>query len=364
MLVAHDVHNKIIDTLKKRGPSLPIQIAKEVALSSLFVSAFLSELVDDKRVKVSSLKVGGSPLYFLDGQEEQLEKFQKFLHPKESEAFLLLRSSKLLKDSNQDPAIRVALRAIKDFSVGFKVGEDIYWRYLLVPEQEITDLINSQIKPQAVLEQKPEIKLEVKSEIIPEITSETTHELKIEASSSEVIETPKTTPEVKPEEKLDEKHEESLEEKPKILKKRTTRQKESLEKPEVFSKSETIQFENPFAVKTLEKPKKEKPKSEFVLDIIKFIEKNSWKILEEKEHKAKEYFGVVQVDSELGPIAFLTLAKDKKSVSDTDLNTLLRQAQSIPLPALFIYTGSLSKKALEYQQKYYSILKVKRAKLS
>jgi len=368
MLVAHDVHNKIIDTIKKRGPSLPIQIAKEVALSSLFVSAFLSELVDDKRVKVSSLKVGGSPLYFLDGQEEQLEKFQKFLHPKESEAFLLLRSSKLLKDSNQDPAIRVALRAIKDFSVGFKVGEDIYWRYLLVPQQEITDLINSQIKPQAVLEQKPEIK----SEIIPEITSQTTPELKIEVSSSEIIETPKTISieevnlkaKPEPEEKLDENPEESLDEKPKPLKKKTTRQKEPLEKPEAFSKPESIQFENPFAVKTLEKPKKEKLKSEFVLDLIKFIEKNSWKILEEKEHKAKEYFGVVQVDTELGPIAFLTLAKDKKSVSDTDLNTLLRQAQSIPLPALFIYTGSLSKKALEYQQKYYSILKVKRAKLS
>ena len=127
MLIAHDVHNKIIDTLKRRGPSLPIQIAKEVNLSSLFVSAFLSELADDKRVKVSSLKVGGSPLYFLEGQEEQLEKFHKFLHPKEAEAFLLLKSNKLLKDSNQDPAIRVALRAIKDFSYGFKIGEDIYW---------------------------------------------------------------------------------------------------------------------------------------------------------------------------------------------------------------------------------------------
>lgn len=183
----------------------------------------------------------------------------------------MLRSSKLLKDSNQDPAIRVALRAIKDFSVGFKVGEDIYWRYLLVPQQEITDLINSQIKPQAVLEQKQEIKLEVKSEIIPEIISQTTPELKIEVSSSEVIETPKaiSIEEAKPEEKLDEKSEESLDEKPKPLKKKTTRQKESLEKPEAFSKPESIQFENPFAVKTLEKPKKEKSKSEFVLDFNK-----------------------------------------------------------------------------------------------
>ena len=42
MLIAHEVHTKIIETIKRRGPSLPIQIAKEVNLSSLFVSAFLS----------------------------------------------------------------------------------------------------------------------------------------------------------------------------------------------------------------------------------------------------------------------------------------------------------------------------------
>ncbi|MFA5259397.1 MAG: hypothetical protein WC979_04475 [Candidatus Pacearchaeota archaeon] len=345
MLIAHDVHNKIIETLKKRGPSLPIQIAKEVALSSLFVSAFLSELVDDKRVKVSSLKVGGSPLYFLEGQEEQLEKFHKFLHPKESEAFLLLKSNKLLKDSGQDPAIRVALRAIKDFSYGFKIGEDIYWRYLLVPEQEITELISSQVKPNLTLEQKPEI--------TPEITPEIKTEVK-----PEVISIPEALKEVK-----SSLNEEQPEEKPKLSRKKPIHQKESLEKPGIIAKPEVVSFENPFAVKTIEKPKKEKPKSKFVLDLIKFIEQNNWKLLEEKEHKAKEYSAIVQVDTELGPIAFLTLAKDKKSVSDTDLNTLLRQAQSIPLPALFIYNGNLNKKALEYQQKYYSILKVKLAKL-
>lgn len=346
MLIAHDVHNKIIEAIKRRGPSLPIQIAKEVSLSSLFVSAFLSELVDDKRVKVSSLKVGGSPLYFLEGQEEQLERFHKFLHPKEAEAFLLLKSNKLLKDSSQDPAIRVALRAIKDFSYGFKIGDDIYWRYLLTPEQEISSLINSQIPPtilpQTNLEPKLELKLEPKEELKQEET--------------ELIE-PKTPEKIELEEEL-------KEEKSKPTKKRTPKPKqEQKQEIKLEIRQDQSQFQNPFA-STLEKPKKEKIKSEFVLDIIKFIEKNNWKILEEKEHKAKEYFSIVQVDTELGPIAFLTLAKDKKSVSDSDLNTLLRQAQSIPLPALFIYTGNLSKKALEYQQKYYSILKTKKAKFT
>lgn len=347
MLIAHDVHNKIIDTLKRRGPSLPVQIAKEVNLSSLFVSAFLSELVDDKRVKVSSLKVGGSPLYFLEGQEEQLEKFYKFLHPKEAEAFLLLKNNKLLKEADQDPAIRVALRAIKDFSYGFKIGEDIYWRYLLIPEQEITDLINSQI-PQTSSEQK----FELKSEIIPETLKPAENEVKPElAREISII----------PEKESGVENIEIIEEKHKTARKRTIRAKP--EQKQVIRR-EQLQFQNPFASIGLEKSKKEKPKSEFVTSIIKFIERNSWRVLEEKEYRAKEYLSIVEVNTELGPIAFLSLAKDKKSVSDSDLNTLLRQAQSIPLPALFIYTGNLTKKALEYQEKYYSILKTKKAKFS
>src|SRR3989344_5530 len=118
-------HEKIIEVIKRKGPSLPIQISKEVGLSSLFISAFLSELAGEKRLKISHLKVGGSPLYFLEGQEEQLEKFYNYMPPKEAEAFLLLKEKKILKDAEQKPAIRIALRSIRDFAVGFKKDEEI-----------------------------------------------------------------------------------------------------------------------------------------------------------------------------------------------------------------------------------------------
>ncbi len=134
-------HEKIIEVIKRRGPSLPIQISKEVGLSSLFVSAFLSELAGEKRVKISHLKVGGSPLYFLEGQEEQLEKSYNYLHPREVEAFLLLKEKKILKDTEQKPAIRIALRSIRDFAIGFKKDEEIFWRYALTPESEIISIL-------------------------------------------------------------------------------------------------------------------------------------------------------------------------------------------------------------------------------
>jgi len=279
MIETKETHDKIIEVLKEKGPSLPIQISKSIGISSLFTSAFLSELANEKRIKISHLKVGGSPLYFLEGQEEKLENFHKYLHPKEAEAFLLLKKNKILKDSEQDPAIRVALRSIRDFSIGFKKQDEIYWRYMLFEEKDISK----------------------KSK------------------------------------------------KNKIIKKQT--------KISSQQKTSTI-FQNPLILQT-KKQKKQKQKSEFVLKIINILN-NNFKIIEEKTYKTKEYNCIIQINSNLGPINFLTQAKDKKTISETDLKKLLSDAQKIPLPAFMVYTGKLSKKAEQYTKDYYSILKVKK----
>ncbi len=142
---------KILSLLRMNGPSLPVHIAKGTGLSILFASAFLSELFYEKKINISNIKVGNSPLYFLPGQESQLERFFQYLKSKEKEAFLILKEKKFLMDSEQEPAIRVALREIKDFAIPFKDGEEIYWRYFIIPEQEFN--------------KKEEIKIEVKEEV-------------------------------------------------------------------------------------------------------------------------------------------------------------------------------------------------------
>ncbi len=280
---SNKIHEKIIEIIKNKGPSLPIQIAKQTGLNSLFISAFLSELLNEKRIKISHLKVGGSHLYFLQEQEEQLEKFHKFLHPKEIEAFFLLKKNKILKDSEQTPPIRVALRSIRDFAKGFKKNNEIFWRYVSIPESEIKKIKPKKEKPPKI--QKP-IKLQTQ-----------------------------------------------------IIKKTLT------------------EFENPLIIKK-EKPKKEKPKSDFVKKVIQIL--NRFTILEEKDYKLKEYNCILQIKSELGPINFFAQAKNKKKISETDLKKLLSNAQKIPLPALMVCTGKLSKKAIEFAKKYYSILKIKK----
>ena len=293
---SNEIHQKIIKVLNEKGPSLPINIAKSIGMSSLFVSAFLSEMADEKKIQISHLKVGGSPLYFLDGQEERLEGFSTYLHPRENEAFMLLRDKKVLKDDEMEPAIRVALRSIRDFAVGFKKDEEIYWRYVLIGEEGVRD----------ILEPKKKVIEEEKREMVKEV-----REIRAEKSMKKIIKGDKES-----------------------------------------------EFDNPLVIKGSEK--KKKAKSDFVLSVIDFIEKKGLKIVEEKDYKAKEYNSVVRIRSELGPIRFLCQAKNKKKISEGDLKKLLSEAQKIPLPAFFIYNGEISKKGNEYIEKYGSVLKAER----
>ena len=128
---------KILTILKRRGPSLPVHIAKEMEISMLFASAFLSELLSDKKIKISFMRVGNSPIYFISGQEISLRKFSQHLNRKEKEAYSILENKKFLKDTEQDPAIRVALRSIKDFAIPFKKSDEIYWRFLSEQEESL-----------------------------------------------------------------------------------------------------------------------------------------------------------------------------------------------------------------------------------
>lgn len=153
---AMQTRERIISFIRLRGPSLPVQIAKETGLSILFASAFLSELYGEKEIKISNLRVGSSPLYFIPGQEPQLENFSNYLKSKEKEAFLILKEKKILKDSDLQPAIRVALREIKDFAIPFEKNNEIFWRYFLRPELseiEITKIEEVQIEEKEESEQ-------------------------------------------------------------------------------------------------------------------------------------------------------------------------------------------------------------------
>lgn len=169
-----DVKEQILGFVRSEGPLLPVTISKKIDSNIIFAGAILSELVSNKLIKLSYAKIGGSPLYYVNGQEEKLSKLYDYLPGKEKEAYDLLKKEKVLKDITCEPGIRVALRQLKDFAFPFKVGEDIFWRWYLSKDDEVTNLLKKPKKPSLkknICEEKPEveIKKEPKKKIIKKI---------------------------------------------------------------------------------------------------------------------------------------------------------------------------------------------------
>ncbi|MCU0642621.1 MAG: hypothetical protein MUF61_03565 [archaeon] len=160
------IKERIVSIIQHKGPSLPVQIASTINVAPMFSSVFLSELYGDKKVLMSNMKVGSSPLYFLPGQEPQLENFIEHLNQREKEAFFLLKKEIVLEDSKQTPIIRVALRAIKDFAIPFRIEANnehkSFWRFFLVSEQDALEKLAPQKRLKDIPKPEEKVELEIK----------------------------------------------------------------------------------------------------------------------------------------------------------------------------------------------------------
>ncbi len=141
------VNQRVLEIVRQKGPLVPAQVSVEIGTSSLIVSAMLSELASGRQVRISSVKVGGSPLYYAPGQEEKLQRYVKYLHEKEVKAYELLKSRMVLRDDVLEPVIRVALRQIKDFALPLNVqtpdGEvKLFWKWYMISNDEAEPYIN------------------------------------------------------------------------------------------------------------------------------------------------------------------------------------------------------------------------------
>ncbi|MFH0701222.1 MAG: hypothetical protein V2A62_02175 [Candidatus Woesearchaeota archaeon] len=138
--------DKILQYLSINGPSLPTKVAKLIGTQILIASAHLSDLAAQGKVRISDLKVGGSPLYFLSGQEEQLERFaQNNMNPKDYQVLMNLKEKKVLREKELDLLSKVALRGLKDFAFPLQVtyhGQaELFWKWQLLSEEEASHAI-------------------------------------------------------------------------------------------------------------------------------------------------------------------------------------------------------------------------------
>ena len=302
-----ETKNRILEIIKNRGPSLPVHVSSELKISMLFASAFLSELLSERKIKISHMKAGGSPLYFVPGQEPMLENSSRYLHSKEKDAFIMLKENSVLEDEKMLPAIRVALRDIKDFAFPLQVEtplaeKKLFWRFLTTSEDDARGMIAKALKKEKPKQAKKEEKAE------------------------------------KPEEKSEVK-----------LKPKETTETAKEEKPLI-----TLKEKKP------EKLKKPAEKSDFSLKALKFLDDNKIELLEEMESKRKDFSARIRIESDLGKIEFLTVFKDKKKIGEDDLTVALHKAQSIKLPVLLVSTGEPDKKAQAYLEIWKNMIKFRK----
>ncbi len=352
--------DKILQFLSVNGPSLPSRVAKIINSEILIASAHLADLSSQGKLKISNLKVGGSPLYYLSGQEEQLERFAAGnLNPQDLQVLNMLKEKQVLREKELELLPKVALRGMKDFALPLQVTFhdqiELFWKWHLLSEEETNRLIRERL-----IGAEKEAKEEEEKESAEE---------KNEKQASDLQPPPKTISEEERAKKIEEiwkKTVEKEEEKRESIVKeeqRTELKKEGqLKLGEV---GEEIKGEKEYqnkdtedkaparrAAKVREKtiaPKKRVVVTEEFLPQLEDYLRSKKILLEQKEvlRKNSEMNFVLKVPSVVGNITYFCKAKNKAKCDEKDLSTAYMEAQIKKLPLLFLYTNELHKKAQE-----------------
>jgi len=297
----NNTKDKILSTLRLKGPCLPVQISKEINFSPLFASAFLSELKGEGKLKISNMRVGSSPLYYLPGQEEMLEKFSGYLNQREKEAYFHLREKRVLDDAEQSPVMRVALRAIKDFAHSVRVnvkGEArLFWKHFSLSDEEVTKFVRSGNRDRVVKKKEEKV-----SERREEVKSDFSPKMEVQKAL------------------------------------------EGERRPLAERKRAKVQ------------------ESEFVINVKDYLSVKEIEVMEVFVEKKREFEAIVRIDTLLGKQEFYLVAKEKKSVSDGDFAMALQKAQGKKMLAAVMSTGELNKRGKEHLEQWGNLVKWERLK--
>ena len=372
--------DKILNFLKVTGPTLPTKVAKNINTDILLASAHLSDLSSQGKVKISKLKIGGSPLYYLPGDESQLYNFASGnINPKDLLVLDELKEKKILRESNLELIQRVGLRNLPDFAVPLNVRVsdkiELFWKWHLSSNDDANQMIGTMltgVKETVPLEEVPEIEekvveqieeVEESNEEAVEVEQEVPEEQEVE---SEVVKETKQEQEASIKEEAKPIEEEELKEKEEEKPVTESKDSESSDDPAEVKEEVKIKEEKqkklteekkpaeekkPFLQKVKEKITRKKKKvvvDDFSPQVQSFFE--TLRIMIENKdiiRKNSEINYFVKVPSAVGHIIYFCKAKSKSKCDEKDLSTAYMEAQVKKLPLLFLYTNEITKKAEE-----------------
>ncbi len=316
MLNIDKTKETIIEFLKQNGPALPVHISRHIKTEPMFASAILGELLNEKRIKTSDMRIGSSPLYLIPGQEAELENHSNNLTGTEKEAFLKLKEKKILKDEDQSPQFRVALRSIKDFASPFKIQDTLYWKYLTTTNNEIQELLSTNSKPKENIEKKEQNKDNQKQE-----ESKTNEKENTNKESEKVENNPNET-------------KEQNKEKPKL--------------EQIFEK------------KPVKKPKS--TESEFVEEVKNYLQEKSIELIYIEESKKREVTAKIRINHKNETTDYLLVAYNKKRITEKDIYNAYKKAEKSQLPYYVLARSDPPKKVQKAIDVYKSLLQIDKIK--
>ena len=281
------MRDRALEYVQSDGPLLPVQVSKHIGSDLMLAGAILSELSSRKLILLTHANVGGSPLYYVKGQESKLSsRLYNSLKSKEKEVFTLLDKEKVLKDEDLEPAHRVAISNLKDFAVKLDVIQDnkseTFWKYSLIEDSEAKNLIENLLK----------------NDVVQEIPVEVPKEIHVE-----------------------------------------------LPKPEI-KQQVTTQIEKP--IKPIKQKQKDNfygiIREYLSKNKINVLEETIIK-------KQSEFEFIVNIPSSVGNLKYFIKAKNKASINDVDISLAYSESHQKKLPCLFITKGKLTKKAVDLEKK-------------
>ncbi|MBW3003652.1 hypothetical protein KY337_03750 [Candidatus Woesearchaeota archaeon] len=350
-----DFKEKIISFITSKGPLLPRDIVKEFKLSLTLAGAYLSELVSSKKIMYSQAKIGGSPLYFLETQRNQIEaRLSSYLNQKDRDALEVLKNEKILPDKDQTPLIRVSLRNIKDFAVpltvNLKTSKELYWKWHLTSNEEAETIIRSLLERLVPTEEawKDEQSTAKPSENLPRPEKLDTENL--EKTESKDLEEPKKAKEQEESQQTKEEKTETKEdsaEQPEKQLKKETKPCEPKPKKQIPKKEEQVKLKQ-----DIDSDSDDSEDDEFYLEVSNYLTSKNISIKKHEVIKKKSEIDlVIKIETSLGDMDFYCKARNKKRCNEADLSTAFVQGELRKLPVIFLTTGDLTKKAKELLSK-------------
>lgn len=149
--------DNLLRFVREKKYTTPTKVAEAFDTSTMIASAALSEIVKDKSIALTNLKIGSTPYYYDLRQKDCLIPLgESSLSGFDKDAFLKLRESQVVNDTSLSIQVRLAMERIKDFAIPIEINYDSkefkFWIWYMLDVTEVKKQLNEALKQRS---QKP-----------------------------------------------------------------------------------------------------------------------------------------------------------------------------------------------------------------